>query len=130
MSLNRSCRWFGWRCCALRGPRHTLDSCWKHDSEKVRTRSDLQHQIVEMVSVACESFGLVRQKITVLRVCLAASRIRVDIAHETRGNPWAVMQEPAQPSGALDLYSVQVGSGIDCFAVLPGAQLSQSIKVL
>src|SRR5262249_38003458 len=109
---------------------HTLDSAWKHDSEKVGTRSDLLHQVGETISIACESFGLVGQKITVLQVCLAAGRIRVDIAHETGGNPRAIVQELAETPGALDLYAAQVGSGIDHLAILRSAQLAQSIKML
>src|SRR5215831_5594073 len=109
---------------------HTLDSAWKHDSEKVGTRGDLLHEVGETISIACESFGLVGQKITVLQVCLAAGRIRVDIAHETGGNLRAVMQELSETPGALDLYAAQVGSSIDCLAVLGSAQLSQSIKML
>src|SRR5262249_34550613 len=107
-----------------------LDSAWKHDSEKVGTRSDLQHEIGETVSVACECLGLVRQKITVLQVRLAARRIRVDIAHETGGDPRTVVQQPAETAGPIDLYAAQVGSGIDCLAILCSAQLSQSIKML
>src|SRR5215471_10751993 len=108
----------------------TLDSAWKHDSEKVGTRNDLLHQVGETVSVACECFGLVGQKITVLQVCLAAGRIGVDIAHETGRNPRAVMQELTEAPRPLDLYAAQVGSGIDCLAVLRSAQLSKSIKML
>src|SRR5215472_17184261 len=107
-----------------------LGSAGKHDLEELLAGSDLCHEIGESIPVAGERLNLLAKVILVLRVCLAANTVGIDIAHQTIGNPRAIVQILAETLGALELHSVNSRTDIDRRAILRCPQLSQAVKML
>src|SRR5215472_4499746 len=107
-----------------------LGSAWKHDLEELLAGSDLCHEIGESIPAASERLNLFAKVILVLRVCLAANTVGIQIAHQTIGNARAIVQILAETLGALELHSVNSCTDINRRAILRCPQLSHAIKML
>src|SRR5215469_13284422 len=107
-----------------------LGSTWMHDLEELLAGSDLCHEIGESIPVASERFNLLAKVILVVGVCLAANTVGIHIAHQTIGNPRAIVQILAETLGALELHSVNSCTDINRRAILRCPQLSQAVKML